>query len=186
MKHLLLVVLLSYISCSSQKEVRPSYSAVITNLSSDFDFTLGEWNVQNQRRKVWLANNDEWITFPASCANWKQLDGMIVMGECEVMRNGQRQRGATIRIYNSTNQEWTMYWAGTAFPQAGLLYQVKGKFTSECYGEFFGEETYQGKSVKLRFTWRQQSADAYDWEQAYFDKANQEWEVNWKMHFTRK
>ncbi|HFA49752.1 MAG TPA: hypothetical protein ENJ95_12150 [Bacteroidetes bacterium] len=155
------------------------------NISSDFDFLLGEWDVISKRRKKWLVNNDEWIPAEATCKVWKQLGGMLVMDEFHNTRNGKEQVSSTLRIYNPNKKEWTLYWLSTAFPNLGLMPQVKGSFKNGT-GRFFGEEDFNGKKVKLRFLWKISENGTPHWEQAYFDKKNNEWETNWIMDFTKK
>lgn len=155
------------------------------SISSDFDFILGKWKVTNKILKQRLADNNEWIEFPASCEIWKILNGMVVIDEFYTERNGEKQIGSSYRIYNKNTKEWTIYWASTAYPDLGLIPQVKGKF-NDGVGTFFGEEEFNGEKIKLRFIWKQISKDKLYWDQAYYDKRNNTWETNWIMEFTRE
>jgi len=51
-------------------------------------------------------------------------------------------------------------------------------------GEFFGDETVDGKPVLCRFRWTQPTADSARWEQAFSDDGGRTWETNWIMTFT--
>lgn len=154
------------------------------NISTDFDFALGEWEITNKRRKEWLNNNQEWIEFPASTKVWKQLNGMVVLDEFYITQNGVAQIGSSYRIYNKNTREWTIYWASTAYPDLGLIPQVKGRFENGV-GTFYGEEDFKGKKVRLRFLWTKTANGTPHWEQAYFDDSRKEWETNWVMEFKR-
>lgn len=160
-------------------------SAKLTNplFPDDFDFLIGEWKVTNQRRMEWLAGSDEWVEFPSTCRFWKVMNGMAVMDECLVEREGQTEIGSSYRIYDSTTRQWTIYWASTAFPHLGLVKQVTGSFANDV-GEFLGDEQFQGRTVRLRFLWRSLSPTEALWEQAYAEQGSDAWEVNWKMHFS--
>ncbi len=153
------------------------------SISHDFDFIIGEWEIIGKRRKQWLSNNNEWIETPATCRIWKHMNGMVVLDEFFMERNGETHIGSNYRIYNKNTKEWTIYWASTAFPDLGLLYQVKGKFENGA-GKFYGEENHNGKKVKIRFYWKNENGMPH-WEQAYFDEKNEEWETNWVMDFKR-
>ena len=154
------------------------------SISHDFDFAIGEWKVTNKRRKEWLNNNNEWYEFPATARIFKHLDGMMILDEFYTERNGQRNVGGSFRVYNKNTGEWSIYFASTAYPDMGLIPQVKGKFI-DGVGEFFGEEDFNGKKVKLRFFWKKNVNGSPYWEQAYFDENKQEWETNWTMNFSR-
>ena len=52
-------------------------------------------------------------------------------------------------------------------------------------GEFFGEEMFKGRMVKLRFLWSEITGNSARWEQGYYDEKTSEWETNWVMEFTR-
>jgi len=58
-----------------------------------------------------------------------------------------------------------------------------GRFTGDV-GEFFGDETVDGKDVLCRFLWTR-PAGLPRWEQAFSDDGGTTWETNWIMTFTR-
>jgi hypothetical protein len=49
-------------------------------------------------------------------------------------------------------------------------------------GEFFGDESVDGRTVLCRFLW---TSDPPRWEQAFSDDGGKTWETNWIMEFTR-
>ena len=91
----------------------------------------------------------------------------------------------SIRIINPKSNEWTIYWADTANPELLLKEQVTGKFNNGI-GEFYGKVIFNGKEVKVKFTWKKETINTAQWEQAYFDEIKQEWEINWIMIFTKQ
>ena len=52
-------------------------------------------------------------------------------------------------------------------------------------GEFYGDDTVDGKTVQCRFLWTRPTADSARWEQALSDDGGKTWETNWIMSFTR-
>lgn len=64
-----------------------------------------------------------------------------------------------------------------------LQEQVVGKFENGT-GEFFGKDIFEGKEVPLRFSWKKETENTAQWEQAYYDVQKKEWETNWIMIFT--
>lgn len=155
------------------------------SISSDFDFALGEWEVQNYMLQSRLTNDTTWNTMPATATIFKKMNGMLVMDEFRYQQNDEPQVGSSFRIYNKNTGLWSIYWATTAAPDLGLLPQVTGRF-KDGIGTFYGEEDFNGKMVRLRFIWKAINEDLLYWEQAYFDEKKGHWEVNWKMEFSRK
>jgi len=59
-----------------------------------------------------------------------------------------------------------------------------GGFTGDI-GVFEGDDTFEGKPIRVRFTWTRLDADHARWEQAFSADAGRTWETNWTMDFTR-
>ncbi|WP_283636951.1 hypothetical protein [Aquaticitalea lipolytica] len=150
----------------------------------NFDFLIGKWTVLNKRLKERLKNSTEWIEFTAEMETKPILNGLGLMDEMKSSHFGDEFIGLSIRMVDPKTNIWTIYWADTASPENYLKEQVVGEFKNGI-GEFYGKEYYQGKEYKLRFTWEMKSETIAQWEQAYFDELNNEWETNWIMEFTR-
>ena len=150
----------------------------------NFDFLIGKWTVLNKRLKERLKNSTEWIEFTAEMETKPILNGLGLMDEMKSSHFGDEFIGLSIRMVDPKTNIWTIYWADTASPENYLKEQVVGEFKN-WIGEFYGKEYYQGKEYKLRFTWEMKSETIAQWEQAYFDELNNEWETNWIMEFTR-
>lgn len=149
----------------------------------NFDFLIGKWSVLNRRLKDRLSNCDEWIEFHAEMETKSILNGLSLMDEMKSSHFGDNFVGLSIRMVNPETNIWTIYWADTSNPKNYLKEQVTGEFKNGI-GEFFGNELYKGKEVKLRFTWKKPSINTALWEQAYYDKKKKVWETNWTMLFT--
>ena len=52
-------------------------------------------------------------------------------------------------------------------------------------GEFYAQETHEGKHVYSRFIWSKFMADSCQWEQALSADGGRTWETNWIMEFKR-
>ena len=150
----------------------------------NFDFLIGKWTVLNKRLKERLKNSTEWIEFTGEMETKPILNGLGLMDEMKSSHFGDEFIGLSIRMVDPKTNIWTIYWADTASPENYLKEQVVGEFKNGI-GEFYGKEYYQGKEYKLRFTWEMKSETIAQWEQAYFDELNNEWETNWIMEFTR-
>jgi len=89
----------------------------------------------------------------------------------------------TIRFYNLTTHEWSIYWA-TDQNGFGTIPTV-GSFGSDGIGLFYDREMFAGKPIVSRFTWTCLTTDHCHWEQAFSDNDGKTWERNWIMQFTR-
>jgi hypothetical protein len=59
-----------------------------------------------------------------------------------------------------------------------------GRF-ADGRGEFYGDDTYNGKDIRARFVWSDITADSARWEQAFSIDGERTWITNWIMEFTR-
>ncbi len=171
------------LSCDTTKKAYSDIS--VPSISTDFDFLLGKWSVRNSVLKERLKDSDDWVEYTAQADVWKIMDGMVIIDEFRTIRGGREETSGSYRIYNENTKEWTIYWSSTAYPDLGLLPQVKGKFGADGKAEFYGEESYKGGTVKIKWAWNDMNTDSPRWEQAYFDEKNNRWEVNWTMVFER-
>lgn len=149
----------------------------------DFDFLIGKWKVVNKRLKERLVGNDEWIEFSGELEVRKTLNGYANVDEYKTEFNGEEFHAVTVRVFNPDEKIWSIYWLDTFTYE--LIPQVKGNFENGI-GEFYGEELFKEKIVKLKFSWTKTSDTLAHWNQAYFDEAKKEWEINWTMDFYRK
>lgn len=150
----------------------------------NFDFLIGKWSVLNKRLNERLVQCTEWTTFLAEMETKPILNGLGLMDEMKSSQFGDDFIGLSIRMVNPKTNVWTIYWADTLSPENYLKEQVVGKFENGI-GTFYGQENYNGKTYKLRFMWKKESAETAQWEQAYFDEDKQIWETNWIMIFSR-
>ena len=91
-------------------------------------------------------------------------------------------KGATLRLFDRESGQWSLNWAssrsGTVFPP------VFGRFEGER-GAFYGDDTHDGKDVRVRFVWSDVSDTGARWEQAFSLDGGDTWLTNWVMEFTR-
>ena len=52
-------------------------------------------------------------------------------------------------------------------------------------GQFYADDTFDGRPIRLRFIWSRTDTQSPRWEQAMSADGGQTWEVNWTMDFTR-
>jgi len=155
----------------------------------DFDFLVGHWRIANRKRVSIFKNDDRWESFEAE-SHASPLAGGIGNTDTYVApawRPGYL--GATFRFYHPKSQRWSLYWVTNTgvglSAETGLLDEpVVGRFEGDV-GVFEGNDTWDGKPIRVRYTWRRVDADHARWEQAFSPDTGKSWETNWTMELTR-
>ncbi|MFG3295813.1 hypothetical protein ACGF3G_44395 [Streptomyces sp. NPDC048179] len=146
----------------------------------DFDFLHGDWEVRNRRRTDFLAPDGDWTEFPAVCHCRPLFDGAANIDEIDMPALGAK--GATLRLFDRETREWSLNWAAS---RSGKLFPpVVGRFEGDR-GEFYGDDTHDGKDVRVRFVWSGASPTGARWEQAFSVDGGETWVTNWTMDFSR-
>src|SRR5687767_14891266 len=150
--------------------------------SQDFDFFMGRWNVRNRRLVLRLAGSDEWDEFDSKVAA-RLLPGGLGNEDVFCTDYGGGFVGMSFRFYDPSTRRWSIYWADSRRP--GLLEPpVTGSFSGDT-GIFEGEDTFENRPIRVRFTWSRVTSPRPRWEQAFSDDDGTTWETNWIMDFTR-
>jgi len=148
----------------------------------DFDFELGSWKIHLKRRLHPLTGSNTWIDFDGTSVTRKVWEGRSQLEEFETDGAAGHIEGLTLRLYNPQTHQWSLYWAnakdGTIVaPQVG---QVK-----DGRGEFYGQDTLDGKLIYIRFIWSNTDSNTPHFEQSFSDDGGKTWEVNWITDQTR-
>jgi hypothetical protein len=86
-----------------------------------------------------------------------------------------------VRGFDPKDGLWRIWWLDGHYPTT-LDPPVAGGF-KDGRGLFFGDDTLNGKPIKVRFIWT--VGPAPTWEQAFSPDGGQTWETNWRSRFTR-
>ncbi|MEU9664237.1 hypothetical protein AB0E25_01390 [Streptomyces bobili] len=148
----------------------------------DFDFLHGEWQGRHRRRTGFLDPRSDWEPeFTSTSRCLPLFDGAANIDEIDMPRLGSK--GLTLRLFDPSTRQWSLHWSSSG---TGRLFPpVVGRFTGGR-GEFHGEDTYDGKEVRVRFVWSGVSATTARWEQAFSADGGDTWVTNWIMDFTRE
>jgi hypothetical protein len=145
----------------------------------DFDFIAGAWTLDNRRLKARFAGSSDWDEFPAVDCGAVYLGSIVDVDELKFPTKGWA--GVTVRSFDIAKHQWSIYWISS---RTGLVTPpVVGGFDGD-HGEFFGEDTDDGRHVWVRFLWVKRGPDHFHWEQA-FSRDGKTWEVNWMNDLTR-
>ena len=148
--------------------------------SRDFDFWMGKWHVRNRRLARRLAGSDDWDEFEAkrggeAAARWVGERGRVL----------HRLRGRLHRhvfpVLRPESRLWSIYWATAAGPGCST---ARDRILPGDTGIFEGEDTFDGRPIRVRFTWSGVTTPTPRWEQAFSADGGNTWETNWVMEFT--
>ncbi|NUP63955.1 MAG: hypothetical protein HOW71_17475 [Nonomuraea sp.] len=150
-------------------------------MDNSFDFFVGTWTSRQRRLRKALAGSDDWYEFPGHTRCWSVLDGAGNIDEVTFPTEGPG--GLTLRLYDRSTDEWSLYWARSA---TGLsLPPVVGRFGPDGRGVFTCDDTYEGRAIKVAYIWSDITGDSCRWEQRFSPDDGATWETNWIADFTR-
>jgi hypothetical protein len=156
----------------------------------DFDFWMGHWRIRNRRLRERLKGSTEWDEFEATGVTRPLLGGL---GNEDEFHTAYWPGfiGMTFRFFNPETRQWAIYWAdnkrGTLEPP--VFGSFSGSFSGETgtgkTGHFYGDDTFEGRPIRVRFIWRHEGTRTAQWEQAFSTDGGATWETNWVMDMTR-
>jgi hypothetical protein len=151
----------------------------------DFDYLVGSWNIHLKRRLRPLTGSNEWIEFDGTVVCRQIWKGHAELEEFNVdsPEKNIHIHGLAVRLYNPASHQWSIYWANEKNGVMDATPQI-GHF-KEGRGEFYGQDTLDGKLIFVRFSWTNTTSPAPHFEQSYSDDGGKTWEVNWITEQTR-
>jgi len=149
----------------------------------DFDFEIGSWKIHLKRLDGRLTGSTAWVEFDGTTGTQKVWDGRSQIEQFETdSAAGGHIEGLTLRLYNPQSRQWRLYWANS---KTGTLDPPQiGEFKNGR-GEFYAQDTWNGKAVFVRFVWTNTTTNTPHFEQSFSDDGGKTWEVNWITDQTR-
>src|SRR5688572_17733433 len=114
----------------------------------DFDFELGAWNTKAKRLVNPLTGSTTWVEYEGTSVVRKIWDGRANLVELDVRGSAGRFEGLSLRLYNPETRQWTLNFAGVH--DGTLSPPTYGSF-KDGRGEFYGQETFKGRVIWVRF-----------------------------------
>ena len=155
----------------------------VTGHEHDWDWLVGHWNVRHRRLKARLAGSKEWETFTGTSTLWLTLGGLGTIDDNVLNLPRGSYRAVTVRAFDPKTRLWSIWWLDGRNP-GELDPPVRGGFQNGV-GTFMGDDTFDGKPIKVRFQWLDMTANSAVWEQAFSTDGGATWEMNWHMDLTR-
>jgi hypothetical protein len=148
----------------------------------DFDFEVGHWNIHLKRRLHPLTGSNQWVEFDGTSVTRFLWHGAAQIEQFETDGAGGHIEGLTLRTFNPTTHQWRLYWANSS--NGIVVVPQIGQFANG-QGEFYAQDTLNGKSIFIRFIWSKTNTNTPHFEQAFSGDGGKTWEVNWITDQTR-
>jgi hypothetical protein len=182
----ILAVVLQSLPALAQQNSGAAKTGAPTNAAArdgqhDFDPILGSWKYHLKRRLNPLTGSNTWVEFDGTGVCHRVWDGSQ-LDTIEVDGPTGHIEGLTLRLYNPQSRQWRLYWANS---KIGILDPPQiGEF-KDGRGEFFAQDTINGKTILIRFVWTNMTTNSPHFEQSFSDDGGKTWEVNWITDQTR-
>ncbi|MEI9887710.1 MAG: hypothetical protein WDN08_14650 [Rhizomicrobium sp.] len=150
----------------------------------DFDFFFGAWKVRHRYLTARLAGCSEWIEFGGTCTVRPTMNGAGNTDDNVIDKPDGTYRAMTVRTYDPKTRRWAIWWFDGRTPHGAVDPPMIGAFQGGV-GTFLADDTFQGRTIKVRFLWSGITQTACCWEQAFSQDGGASWETNWIMEKTR-
>jgi hypothetical protein len=148
----------------------------------DFDFEIGTWKTQLKRLVKPLTGSTTWVEYEGITKVTKVLDGRANLVELKAKGSAGTFEGLSLRLYNPQSRQWSLNFANV---NSGVLAEPAiGEF-KHARGEFYNQDTLNGRSILVRFIISDITPNSCRFEQAFSDDGGKTWEVNWIAVDTR-
>lgn len=148
----------------------------------DFDPLIGKWKYHLKRRAHPLAGSNEWVELEGTGVCYKIWDGRADLDTIEVDGPTGHIEGLTLRTYDPQSHQWRLYWANS---RNGVMDPPQVGEFKDGRGEFFAQDTINGRTILIRFVWTNLTTNTPHFEQSFSDDGGKTWEVNWITDQTR-
>lgn len=148
----------------------------------DFDWEIGSWKTQLKRRLHPLTGSDEWVAYEGTTVVRKVWQGRANLVELDVRGPAGHIEALSLRLYNPDARQWSLNFSSSAGGTMGT--PTIGEFRNGR-GEFYDQESFNGRTILVRFIISDVTPDSAHFEQAFSDDGGHTWEVNWIATDTR-
>ena len=149
----------------------------------DFDWEIGTWTTQLRRLRSPLSGSNQWDEYKGVSVVRPVLEGRANMVELSVEGPAGRIEGLSLRLYKPKARQWSLHFANIA--NGELTTPVTGSF-EKGRGEFYAQDTFNGRSILVRFVISDITPASARFEQAFSDDGGRTWEVNWIATDTKR
>ena len=148
----------------------------------DFDFEIGTWKTHVKRLLHPLTGSTTWVEYDGTTVVRKVWNGRANLVELVMDGAAGHFEGMSLRLYNPESHQWSLNFSSI---NSGTLSQPTiGEFKNGR-GEFYDQETLNGRAIFVRFVISDITPTSCRFEQAFSDDGGKTWELNWIATDTR-
>lgn len=148
----------------------------------DFDWEIGAWKTHLKRLQRPLTGSTSWVEYEGSTVVRKVWDGRANMVELDVKGSAGSIEALSLRLYNPESRQWSLNFANSRV--GTMAVPAVGEFKNGR-GEFYNQDTLNGRSIFVKFIIECQTADVCKFEQSFSGDGGKTWELNWIATDTR-
>lgn len=153
-----------------------------TDGAHDFDWEIGAWDT-HVRVRAPLSTEENWTEFRGTSVVHGFSANRSNLVELDIGNDARRIQGVSLRLYNPQTRQWSINFASMG--DGVLTPPLYGAFTNGR-GEFYGQDTLDGRVVLVRFVITQEQRGTARFEQSYSADGGQTWITNWIAVDTRR
>lgn len=158
-------------------------TAVNRDGGHDFDFAVGAWKLHILRLAHPLTGSKTWVTMEGTKVLRTVWYGSAQLEQVEADGPNGHFESMGLMLYNSKSHQWSVNFANGT--QGTLSPPAIGEFR-DGRGEFFNSDTYDGRTIAVRYTWSDVTPTTHHFEQAFSADGGKSWEPNLKVTLTRE
>jgi hypothetical protein len=148
----------------------------------DFDWEIGTWHTHLRMLARPLSGSTVWSEMDGTSVVRKVMDGRSNLVELSAKNDSSKIEGLSLRLFNPQTGQWSVHYANI---RSGMLDKpVIGEFKAGR-GEFYSQDTFNGRAILVRFVIIPVSPDNYRFEQSFSTDGGKSWELNWVATDTR-
>lgn len=168
---------------TGQTAVVPALDQSPRDGQHDFDFNFGTWKTHISRLQHPLTGSKSWTTMDGDVFVRKLWDGRAQLEEIEADGANGHFEGLTLFLYNPEAHQWGLSFANSG---DGVIGQPSVGEFKDGRGEFYGQDTVDGRAILVRQVWSSIAADSHRFEQSFSDDGGKTWEPNFIAELTRE
>jgi len=138
----------------------------------DLDSFAGTWKCHTKYRSHPFAGSDTWIEFDGTETFQKLWDGAML--ELSERADAKGPVGLMLYTYNPQSHQWYVYFASSKDGKLGP--PNVGEFRNGR-GEFFAQDTLNGKWLLNRYIWSQITSNSPRYEESWSSDGGATWEL---------
>lgn len=167
---------------SSNTSTKTLQSSTPRDGQHDFDFEIGTWKTHVKRLVHPLTGSNTWVEYDGITTVRKVWNGKANLVELVMDGPAGHFEGLSLRLYNPETRQWSLNFSNI---NSGMLSQPTiGEFKNGR-GEFYDQETLNGRAIFVRFVITDITPNSCRFEQSFSGDGGKTWELNWIATDTR-